>query len=144
MVVIQYFVWGKKQSKFIAAKFLGLLAMPIITVILFYGYTSFWHHSLSADVAVFIASVAGGQLVSLFILRKGKVWPGFTRVIGTTGLAILTIAFPTLRYSSTLIQKPLMPFFAIFAIPLKTGFSMAGRIDHGCELVLYSRDEIPR
>ena len=93
--IIEYFVWGKRERSFFNAKFLGLFAMPIITVILFYGYTSFWHHSLPADIAVFFASVAGGQLLSLFILSRKKAWPAFTHTIAVAGLIILTIAFST-------------------------------------------------
>ena len=98
LAIVEYFVWGKEKRNFFAAKFLGLLAMPIITIVLFYGYTSFWHHSLPADVAVFLASVAGGQLLSLFILRMDKAWRGFTRVIAIAGLFILTVAFSLLSY----------------------------------------------
>lgn len=98
LAVIEYFVWGKGRRNFFAAKFIGLFSMPIITMILFYGYTSFWHHSLPADVAVFFVSVAGGQLVALYILIKNKVWPRFTHLLAIAGLLILVIVFSTLSY----------------------------------------------
>jgi hypothetical protein len=61
--VIEYFIWGKKLHNFFTAKFTGLLAMPVITMLLFYGYTSFTHQSLLADIIVFFVSIAGGQLL---------------------------------------------------------------------------------
>ena len=98
LAVAEYFAWGKKHRRFVFAKFVGLFAMPIITMILFYGYTAIWHHSLPADVAVFLVSVAGGQLLSLYLLVKDRAWPGFTRVVAIAGLLVLTIAFSTQSY----------------------------------------------
>lgn len=96
--ILEYLTWGKERRDFFVAKFLGLLAMPIITMILFYGYTSIWHHSLPADIAVFVASVAGGQLISLFIFRKEIDWPGFVRPVAAVGLVVMTLAFATQSY----------------------------------------------
>ena len=98
LAIIEYFVWGKNRQTFIVAKFIGLLAMPIITMILFYGYTAIWNHSLPADIAVFIASVAGGQLLSLYILRKDNTWPRFSKGISIVGLVFLICAFSTQSY----------------------------------------------
>ena len=98
LALTEYFVWGKKQNSFFNAKFVGLCAMPVITMVLFYGYTSIWNHSLPADVAVFFVSVAGGQLLSLYILSKEKAWPRFTHIVAIAGLLILTVAFSTQSY----------------------------------------------
>ncbi len=59
--VIEYFYVKDEANNFAVAKFVGLLAMPIITVVLFYGYTSIvGHHILIVDIFVFIFSVIGG------------------------------------------------------------------------------------
>jgi len=96
--IIEYFVWGRLIRNFFTAKFLGLLVMPIITMILFYGYTLFWNHNLPADVAVFAASITGGQLLSLYILRKEKLQFGWLRYLSIAGLLLLTAAFSTQSY----------------------------------------------
>ena len=52
-------------NNFALAKFAGLFTMPIITMILFYGYTALTGtHMLWVDVVVFILSVIGGQIIS--------------------------------------------------------------------------------
>ena len=98
LAVIEYILWGKEQRNFFIAKFFGLAAMPIITMILFYGYTSIWHHSLPADVAVFFASVAGGQLLSLYLLGKKIVWHVYLRISAIAGLIAMIAAFSTQSY----------------------------------------------
>jgi hypothetical protein len=98
LAIVEYFVWGRNRRTFFVAKFLGLLTMPVITMILFYGYTAIWHHSLPVDIAVFFVSVAGGQLISLYILRKDKVWPRFTKAVSIAGLVFLTGVFSTQSY----------------------------------------------
>jgi hypothetical protein len=69
--LIEYPFLKKDTNNFFVAKFAGLFAMPVITTILFYGYTSLTGtHLLWADVIVFILSVIGGQWISLIILTK--------------------------------------------------------------------------
>jgi hypothetical protein len=98
LAIVEYVVWGRTHRGFIPAKFLGLLAMPLITMALFYGYTAFWHHNLPADIAVFVLSVAGGQLLSLWILRKGFNWPSWLRGLCAAGLILMIAAFSTQSY----------------------------------------------
>ena len=97
--LIEYPFIKKESNNFALAKFSGLLTMPIITMILFYGYT--WltgTHMLWADVIVFILSVIGGQVVSLFILtRTEKELPG-ARKLALAGLALMVLAFSLLSY----------------------------------------------
>ena len=97
--LIEYPFLKKDTNNFALAKFAGLLTMPIITMILFYGYT--WltgTHMLWADVIVFILSVIGGQVVSLLILtRTKKEFPG-ARKLALVGLALMVLAFSLLSY----------------------------------------------
>lgn len=96
--IVEYFAWGRTHRGFFPAKFLGLLAMPAITMILFYGYTTVWQHNLPTDVAVFVLSVAGGQLLSLWLLRKQFNWPSWFRAISAAGLILMISAFSTQSY----------------------------------------------
>jgi hypothetical protein len=97
--IIEYPFLRKIVHNFALAKFAGLLTMPIITMILFYGYTTLTGtHMLWADVIVFILSVIGGQAVSLLILtRTQKELPG-ARALALAGLAVMVIAFSLLSY----------------------------------------------
>jgi len=84
---------------FFFAKFVGLLAMPFITVILFYGYTSLTGtHMLWADVIVFILSVVGGQWVSLTLLTRAENSQLKLQILGISGLVIMVVAFSLLSY----------------------------------------------
>jgi len=97
--IIEYFYIRKEAKNFWVAKFLGLFSMPIITMILFYGYTAITgHHNLIADVIVFIISVIGGQLLSLYILTKTEDMKPYAKQIAVAGLLVMTLAFSLLSY----------------------------------------------
>ncbi len=73
--------------------------MPIITMILFYGYTALTGtHMLWADIIVFILSVIGGQWLSYLILTRSKrLLPGAQK-LALVGLALMILAFSLLSY----------------------------------------------
>lgn len=121
--LIEYPFIKEESSNFALAKFAGLLTMPIITMILFYGYTSLTGtHMLWADVVVFILSVIGGQLVSLVILtRTEKELPG-ARKLALAGLVVMVLAFSLLSY------YPLENF--IFAHPETGEYGILEDYDH--------------
>lgn len=96
--IIEWFRWGRGRRNFWIAKFFGLLAMPLITMALFYGYTLFFHHNLPADIVVFILSIAGGQFISFLILIKNPLWPPLVKIIAIKWLILMVIAFATLSY----------------------------------------------
>jgi hypothetical protein len=97
--LIEYPFLKKETSNYALAKLAGLLTMPIITMILFYGYTALTGtHMLWADVIVFILSVIGGQMVSLLILTRTKNdLPGANK-LALAGLAVMVLAFSLLSY----------------------------------------------
>lgn len=97
--LIEYPFLKDETNNFIVAKFAGLLAMPIITMILFYGYTSLTGtHLLWADVIVFILSVIGGQWISLIILTKTKPLGASVQKLALGGLILMVLAFSLLSY----------------------------------------------
>ena len=99
VAIFEYFYIKKDVKNFFVAKFLGLMTMPIITMILFYGYTSILGvHMLWLDVVVFILSVIGGQWVSYYILTKTKTFKSYAKPLALTGLAAMIIAFSLLSY----------------------------------------------
>lgn len=97
--LVEYRFLKDETHHFFLAKFAGLLAMPVITVILFYGYTSLTGtHMLWADVIVFILSVGGGQWVSLIILTRSEISQPKLQILGISGLALMVLAFSLLSY----------------------------------------------
>lgn len=97
--IIEYPFIKDQANNFLLAKALGLLTMPVVTTVLFYGYTSITgHHYLLADVIIFIVSVIAGQLVSLKILNSPKTYPRGTRPLAGTVVVLMTLAFSLLSY----------------------------------------------
>jgi hypothetical protein len=96
--LVEYPFLRDDANNFFVAKFTGLLAMPLITTILFYGYTSLaGTHLLWVDVIVFILSVIGGQWISLAIMTKTGLQHSL-RNFAIAGLAIMVLAFSLLSY----------------------------------------------
>ncbi|MCJ7735172.1 MAG: DUF6512 family protein [Anaerolineales bacterium] len=121
--LIEYAFLKNETKNFLAAKFAGLLTMPIITMILFYGYTSLTGtHMLWADVIVFILSVIGGQWISLLILTRTEKLPLSIHRISQAGLLLMVLAFSFLSYF------PLRNF--IFAHPETGEYGILSDYDH--------------
>ncbi len=96
--LIEYRFIRDVAKNFIAAKFAGLLSMPVVTMVLFYGYTAITgQHHLLADIFIFIASVTVGQLVSYKIMTREEMGAGVRRV-ALVGLAAMVVAFSLLSY----------------------------------------------
>ena len=97
--LIEYPFIKEETNNFALAKFSSLLAMPIITMILFYGYTALiGTHLLWVDVIVFILSVIGGQWLSLLILTKTVELKPIIQKLALVGLALMVLAFSFLSY----------------------------------------------
>ena len=97
--MIEYPFIKDETNNFIVAKFAGLLAMPIITTILFYGYTSLTGtHLLWVDVMIFILSVMGGQWISLIILTRAEISRPSIKKLALVGLILMIFAFSTQSY----------------------------------------------
>lgn len=97
--LVEYPFLKNETRNFALAKFLGLLTMPIMTMILFYGYTALTGtHMLWADIIVFIVSVIGGQVVSFLILSRTTRDLGIANKLSLAGLTIMVLAFSLLSY----------------------------------------------
>jgi hypothetical protein len=97
--LIEYPFLKQVTKNFWGAKFLGLLTMPVVISILFYGYTAVTgHHYLIADAVIFILSVVAGQLVSLSILTREKTIPAMAHRLSFVGLMLMIAAFSLLSY----------------------------------------------
>ena len=97
--LFEYCFLKDETNHFFPAKFAGLLAMPVLTMILFYGYTSLTGtHLLWADIIVFILSVIGGQWLSLTILTRTREGSPLLKRAAIAGLVLMTLAFSLLSY----------------------------------------------
>jgi hypothetical protein len=91
--LVEYPFIRKSVNNFWVAKALGLLAMPTVIVVLFYGYTALaGQNYLLADIMIFFLAVIIGQLVSYRILVTGEMRPAVQRY-GLIGLAVMAVAF---------------------------------------------------
>jgi len=97
--LIEYPFLKQAAKNFWGGKFFGLLTMPIVTSLLFYGYTAITgHHYLIADAVIFILSIVAGQLVSLNILTAAKPMPPMAQPLFAVGLFLMIAAFSLLSY----------------------------------------------
>lgn len=121
--LIEYPFIKNDSKNFALAKFAGLLSMPIITMILFYGYTALTGtHMLWADIIVFVLSVIGGQWLSYLILTRSKRPLPKAQKLALAGLAAMGLAFSLLSY------YPLENF--IFAHPETGEYGILSEYDH--------------
>lgn len=97
--LVEYPFIKNEINNFALAKFAGLFVMPIITMILFYGYTALTGtHMLWTDVIVFILSVIGGQIISLNIMTRSTKKLAGANKFALAGLALMVAAFSLLSY----------------------------------------------
>jgi hypothetical protein len=91
---------SQKSSKQIVFKweFIGIFSMPLIIVLIFYGYTALiGHHILWVDIALFGFSVSIGQMIS-FLLMIRRPFNFKVRLIGAMLLIIMILAFSLFSY----------------------------------------------
>jgi hypothetical protein len=83
-------------NNFAPAKAVAVYLIPILTGLIFYGYTTITGHEiLIVDITIFAIAVIAGQLTSYKILTSGK-WPSLTNYLAVTfiiALAVVLIVF---------------------------------------------------
>jgi len=85
-----------RVNNFRLAKTAGIALMPLVIVVLFYGYTFvLGHHLFSFDIAIFIIAVGAGQYVSYRIMTADERSPYLNRIapLLIIALAVLFIVF---------------------------------------------------
>lgn len=97
--LLEYPFLRNRTHNFWVAKCAAFLTMPLVTFVLFYGYTAIiGHHYLFADVVIFILSVSAGQLVSYKILTSGQITKRPIHGLALAMITILVLAFSLLSY----------------------------------------------
>lgn len=108
----EYAFWGYKANNFLFAKALSLYIMPIVIIVLFYGYTAILGtHLLALDISIFAISVLLAQFISFQVIVLQKDC-SYLNKIALTMLLGLTLAFSLFTY--------LPPRFELFFDP-RTG-----------------------
>jgi hypothetical protein len=97
--LIEYPFLKDRTQNFWLAKFAGLLTMPVLTAILFYGYTAITgHHNLIADAVIFVVSIIVGQMVSYKLLTTDRAAKQSVQRLAIAGIVVMTLAFSLLSY----------------------------------------------
>ncbi len=82
-----------KPPNFFLAKALGIYSMPILIVVLFYGYTALLGTNyLFLDISVFVLSVLLGYLISYKIMTMPPLSPQYNPLASSL-LALLVLSF---------------------------------------------------
>jgi hypothetical protein len=97
--LILYPIIRKQTHNFIIAKAAGLLTIPLVIAIFFYGYTTITgQHYLLADVIIFIGAVIAGQWVSMQLLVKPAIQARWLRGLALGAVLVMVLAYATLSY----------------------------------------------
>jgi hypothetical protein len=90
----------RKKAKNIAiAKAAGLMAMPIVTAILFYAYTAVTGQNyLFADISTFVVGVIVGQWISMRLMTRPAIELPWLRLVSLGALVAMTVAFLALTF----------------------------------------------
>ena len=80
------------------AKSVGILAMPLCVVLLFYGCKALLgHHVLWLDILIFFVAVSVGQVISYLLLATGHRHAGLG-LVGLSGLVLLGLCFAAFSF----------------------------------------------
>ena len=93
-----YFIVGKAISNYWFSKALGLLSMPVIITVIFYGYTAaLGKNYLWIDILSFLFAVSAGQFISYRVFFTSKPTSSF-QWLGILVIVGMTLAFVLFTY----------------------------------------------
>jgi hypothetical protein len=98
VALIEWPFFRRSVNNFWAAKAIGILAMPLVIVSIFYGYTALvGHNVLWLDISLFVMAVLIGQMLSCWILLRRSLASGM-KIPAMILLALMIAAFSLLTY----------------------------------------------
>ena len=71
---IEWLVWGKKLKNFCLATFVKLITIPVIIMVLFYGWLAFSPDNFIWDISIFVLAIIVGYILSYKILQIKKTY----------------------------------------------------------------------
>ena len=96
--IIEWRVFRGDIKGFWTAKTLGILSMPAIIVLGFYGYTTIaGRNMLWADISLFIAAVFIGQMISVRLMRR-RSFPPAIKILTIALIASMIVAFSLMTF----------------------------------------------
>jgi len=90
--VFSYGFIKSSVNNFITAKACAVLVMPLLTVALFYAYTSFIEDNVIADILIFLVAVASGQYVNYLFLKSSQL-PKWLSGVSACMILVLAIIY---------------------------------------------------
>jgi len=95
---IEWPFFRRHAKNFWTAKAIGILAMPLVIVSVFYGYTALaGRNFLWVDISLFVLAVLIGQALSCWILLRRPFAPGI-KIVAMIFLALMIAAFSLLTF----------------------------------------------
>lgn len=103
--LIEWLALGKVYHNFLIAKTVSFYVTPLAIIALVTGYTAIiGRHLLPVDILIFCLAVAGGQLVSYYLLSRENA--DGTKIIFVMLLTLIIVAFGLFTF-----YPPDMPLF---------------------------------
>jgi hypothetical protein len=97
--LIEYPFLRRHTNNFWIAKSAALLTLPLVIVVLFYGYTAITgHHYLIADATIFMLAIVAGQLLSYRLLLSAPIARQPWQSLAAVPIAVLILAYSLLTY----------------------------------------------
>ncbi len=97
-MLVEYTYVKDEVTNYLIAKVAGLIVMPLIIVVGWYGYTSFTgRYIFPIDLTLFYVATGVGQVVSYKILTRPPLAPRF-RLSAIAMFGVLLIAFSTFTF----------------------------------------------
>ena len=96
--LVEWPFFRRSLKNFWTAKAIGILAMPLVIVSIFYGYTALvGHNILWLDISLFVLAVMIGQMLSCRILLRQSLASGI-KIPAMILLALMIAAFSLLTF----------------------------------------------
>ena len=95
--IIEYFSYGKNQNNFFLAKAKEIYVVPILIIVLFYGYTIFTEHNLFLDIFIFVLAIIIGYIISYKILAWQRDFSRY-KILAIVFIIVAVFAFSLLSY----------------------------------------------
>lgn len=92
----EYGLFGKYYNNFITAKAVAVYVIPVITGLIFYGYTAILGEEiLVLDILIFAVAITLGQLISYRMITLAKLprYINYLSIISVIILALVLVVF---------------------------------------------------
>jgi hypothetical protein len=103
---------------FIIAKAAALVVMPLIILILFYGYTAFTEENVIIDILIFFVAVACGQLLG-YLLLKAHPLPTWLTGLSAFLIILLAVIYTVFTYYPPYVSIFMDSNTGSYGIPVK-------------------------